>query len=266
MSAGGKVALRWNSHLRRQKSLSQTNLMMRRPTLSNELHLSFMKESYCKKKVNRIFLRTAYFVLFVTASVSMREPTYKPTAFKWFIHVPSALSRRFAGSCGSSAAIAWAHILLYRLLWLPSFVIIIYSSHLVVSGPGLEDVACYPSVRDEEWPRSIQPPSLVFRDNRKCSIQPYRPSQFARQFGYTQGRVGAPRCFEMRHGSLLDGWRACCGFSCIDPVDHFLYPSPDGGDKLNHYYYWYLFSFMDIRDDLLVFPGWFHMQGSGREV
>ncbi|KAJ8630591.1 hypothetical protein MRB53_023914 [Persea americana] len=54
----------------------------------------------------------------------------------------------------------------------------------------------------------------------------------------------------MRPGSLMDGWRAWCGFTCIDTVDHFLYPSPDGGDKLNHYYYWYRFSFLDIRDDL----------------
>jgi len=48
------------------------------------------------------------------------------------------------------------------------------------------------------WLINIQPGYLIFRQGNSCTIEPYMPSHFARQFGYDQLYVGNPNaglCF-----------------------------------------------------------------------
>ena len=59
-----------------------------------------------------------------------------------------------------------------------------------------------------EWLVSIRPSHLLYRSGDTCYLEPYVPSQFARQFGYDQLYVGNPNSSLAFMGSLIDGARA----------------------------------------------------------
>jgi len=59
-----------------------------------------------------------------------------------------------------------------------------------------------------EWLVSIRPSHLVYRSGNTCYLEPYVPSQFARQFGYDQLYAGNPNTSLAFMGSLIDGARA----------------------------------------------------------
>jgi len=59
-----------------------------------------------------------------------------------------------------------------------------------------------------EWLVSIRPSHLVYRSGDTCYLEPYVPSQFARQFRYDQLYVGSPNTSLAFMGSLIDGARA----------------------------------------------------------
>ena len=59
-----------------------------------------------------------------------------------------------------------------------------------------------------EWLDSIRPSHLVYRSGDTCYLEPYVPSQFARQFGYDQLYIGNPNTNLAFMGSLIDGARA----------------------------------------------------------
>lgn len=58
------------------------------------------------------------------------------------------------------------------------------------------------------WLISIRPGYLILRQGAHCSIEPYMPCRFARQFGYEQLYVGNPNMGLSHHGNLLEGARA----------------------------------------------------------
>ena len=69
-----------------------------------------------------------------------------------------------------------------------------------------------------EWLVSIRPSHLVYKSGDPCYLEPYVPSQFARQFGYDQLYVGNPNTNLAFMGSLIDGARAWRYFivGCIE--------------------------------------------------
>ena len=58
------------------------------------------------------------------------------------------------------------------------------------------------------WLLSIRPGYLVFRQGNLCSIEPYLPCRFARQFGYDQLYVGNLNLHLRVSGNLYEGARA----------------------------------------------------------
>src|SRR3954463_563798 len=58
------------------------------------------------------------------------------------------------------------------------------------------------------WLLNIRPGYHLFRRKMECWIEPYTPSQFARQFGYDQLCVGNPNSELTIQGTLLEGARA----------------------------------------------------------
>src|SRR4051812_29513033 len=58
------------------------------------------------------------------------------------------------------------------------------------------------------WLLNIRPGYHLFRREMECWIEPYTPSQFARQFGYDQLYVGNPNLDLTARGTLLEGARA----------------------------------------------------------
>jgi len=58
------------------------------------------------------------------------------------------------------------------------------------------------------WLINIQPGYLVFCQDDTCTIKPYMPSRFARQFGYDQLYVGNPNTGLRFSGNLFEGTRA----------------------------------------------------------
>ena len=59
-----------------------------------------------------------------------------------------------------------------------------------------------------EWLVSIRPSHLVYRSGDTCYLEPYVPSQFARQFRFDQLYIGNPNTSLAFMGSLIDGARA----------------------------------------------------------
>ena len=57
------------------------------------------------------------------------------------------------------------------------------------------------------WLINIRPGYLVFRQENICPIEPYLPSQFARQFGYDQLYVGNPNLGLHFSSNLFEGAR-----------------------------------------------------------
>lgn len=96
-----------------------------------------------------------------------------------------------------------------------------------------------------EWLRCVRPSMLVFRTWQSNFIEPYWPSHFSHQFGYTQGRAGLPRLFYHGESLILDGWRVWCDFSAVHTKGHLLHlilAGRDIGDSLLSYIRWYVFS------------------------
>jgi len=58
------------------------------------------------------------------------------------------------------------------------------------------------------WLINIQPGYLILRQDDSCTIEPYVPSHFARQFGYGQLYVGNPNAVLRFNGNLFEGARA----------------------------------------------------------
>ena len=58
------------------------------------------------------------------------------------------------------------------------------------------------------WLINIRPGYLIFRQGNVCTIEPYLPSQFARQFGYDKLFVGNPNLGLIFSGNLYEGARA----------------------------------------------------------
>ena len=85
--------------------------------------------------------------------------------------------------------------------------------------PRIRGARCYEEFRDAEsgwspmsrgvfeWLVSIRPSHLLYRSGDTCYLEPYVPSQFARQFGYDQLYVGNPNLDLAFMGSLIDGAR-----------------------------------------------------------
>ena len=58
------------------------------------------------------------------------------------------------------------------------------------------------------WLINIRPEYLLFRQGNSCTIEPYMPSRFARQFGYDQLYVSNPNAKLSFSGNLFEGARA----------------------------------------------------------
>jgi len=58
------------------------------------------------------------------------------------------------------------------------------------------------------WLINIWPGYLLFRQGNSCTIEPYMPSRFARQFGYDQLYVGNPKAQLAFSENLFEGARA----------------------------------------------------------
>ena len=57
------------------------------------------------------------------------------------------------------------------------------------------------------WLINILPGYLIFWQGNSCTIEPYMPSRFARQFGYDQLYVGNPNAGLCFSGNLFEGSR-----------------------------------------------------------
>jgi len=58
------------------------------------------------------------------------------------------------------------------------------------------------------WLINIRPGYLIFRQGNSCTIEPYMPSRFARQFGYDQLYVSNPNAGLCFSENLFEGARA----------------------------------------------------------
>ena len=58
------------------------------------------------------------------------------------------------------------------------------------------------------WLVNIRPGYVLFRQGTSCTIEPYMPNRFARQFGYDQLYVGNPNARLAFSGNLFEGARA----------------------------------------------------------
>ena len=58
------------------------------------------------------------------------------------------------------------------------------------------------------WLLNIRPGYVLFRQGTSCTIEPYMPNRFARQFGYDQLYVGNPNARLAFEGNLFEGARA----------------------------------------------------------
>ena len=58
------------------------------------------------------------------------------------------------------------------------------------------------------WLINIRPRYLLFRQENLCTIEPYIPSHFARQFGYDQLYIGNPNANLSFKRNLFEGARA----------------------------------------------------------
>jgi len=58
------------------------------------------------------------------------------------------------------------------------------------------------------WLINIQPGYLVFQQDNACTIKPYMPSRFVRQFGYDKLYIGNPNASFRFSGNLFEGARA----------------------------------------------------------
>ena len=58
------------------------------------------------------------------------------------------------------------------------------------------------------WLINIRPGYLIFQQGNSCTIEPYMPSHFARQFSYDQLYVGNPNARLRFSGNLFEGARA----------------------------------------------------------
>ncbi|ONK56633.1 uncharacterized protein A4U43_C10F10970 [Asparagus officinalis] len=59
------------------------------------------------------------------------------------------------------------------------------------------------------WLINIRLGYLIFRQGRKCFIEPYQPYRFSRKFGYDQLYVGNPKPTLAYTGNVYEGARAC---------------------------------------------------------
>jgi len=55
------------------------------------------------------------------------------------------------------------------------------------------------------WLINFRPEYLIFRQGDTCTIKPYGPSQFTRQFGYDQLYMGNPNIGLRFNGNLFEG-------------------------------------------------------------
>ena len=58
------------------------------------------------------------------------------------------------------------------------------------------------------WLINIRPGYLIFRQGNSCTIEPYMPNRFARQFSYDQLYIGNPNADFSFSGNLFEGARA----------------------------------------------------------
>jgi len=58
------------------------------------------------------------------------------------------------------------------------------------------------------WLLNIRPGYMLFRQGTSCTIEPYMPNRFARQFGYDQLYIGNPNAYLAFEGNLFEGARA----------------------------------------------------------
>ncbi|MDL1139804.1 hypothetical protein PS029_20785 [Yersinia pestis] len=77
---------------------------------------------------------------------------------------------------------------------------------------------------EREWLFSIRVGTMVYRRHLFVDIQPYVPSRFALQLGFSQGVVGAPSSMVKRFGGLQDGRNAWAFYSAEDTTAMISYP------------------------------------------
>ena len=77
---------------------------------------------------------------------------------------------------------------------------------------------------ERSWLFNIRVGTMVYRRHLFVDIQPYVPSRFAMQLGFSQGVVGAPSSKVKRFGGLQDGRNAWAFYSAEDTTALISYP------------------------------------------
>ena len=77
---------------------------------------------------------------------------------------------------------------------------------------------------EKRWLLNIRVGTMVYRRHLFVDIQPYVPSRFALQLGFSQGVVGAPSSMVKRFGGLQDGRNAWAFYSAEDTTAMISYP------------------------------------------
>jgi len=77
---------------------------------------------------------------------------------------------------------------------------------------------------ERSWLFNIRVGTMVYRRHLFVDIQPYVPSRFAMQLGFSQGVVGAPSSKVKRFGGLQDERNAWAFYSAEDTTTLISYP------------------------------------------
>ncbi|KAJ8627582.1 hypothetical protein MRB53_020889 [Persea americana] len=77
---------------------------------------------------------------------------------------------------------------------------------------------------ERSWLFNIRVGTMVYRRHLFVDIQPYVPSRFSMQLGFSQGVVGAPSSKVMRFGGLQDGRNVWAFYSAEDTTAPISYP------------------------------------------
>ena len=77
---------------------------------------------------------------------------------------------------------------------------------------------------ERSWLFNIRVGTMVYRRHLFVDIQPYVPSHFAMQLGFSQAVVGAPLSKVKRFGGLQDGRNAWAFYSAENTTAMISYP------------------------------------------